>query len=167
VSQPIQRPSPKFEITQRHIPGQPWNDHANYFAALEDDDDKTVAASNVNEGYLNEANFGMVDVIPTKGNETPSHILHTTIPRCFPNCEKPEQVNEMVTPFFLPNSRWAKNAWQSIVTQQELQELPNAGTIFNTTRLKQAIEYAISDSGATGHFLVQGAPSISSKPANL
>ena len=61
VSQPIQRPSPKFEITQKHIPEQPWSDHANYFAALEDDDDETVAASNVNEGYLNEANFGMED----------------------------------------------------------------------------------------------------------
>ena len=33
VSQPIQSPSPKFEITERHIPNQPWNDHANYFAA--------------------------------------------------------------------------------------------------------------------------------------
>ena len=44
------------------------------------------------------------------------------------------------------------------MTQQELQELLNAGTIFNTTRMKHAVEYAISDSGATGHFLVQGAP---------
>ena len=33
VLQPIQSPSPKFEITGRHIPEQPWNDHANYFAA--------------------------------------------------------------------------------------------------------------------------------------
>ena len=80
VSQPIQRPSPKFEITQRHIPEQPWSDHANYFVALEDDDDETVAASNVNKGYLNEANFGMEDVIPTKASETPSNPLHTTIP---------------------------------------------------------------------------------------
>ena len=171
VLQPIQSPSPKFEITGRHIPEQPWSNHANYFAALEDDDDETVAAYNVNEGYLNEANFGMENVIPTKHNETPAHILHTTIPRCDPNCEKREQINKMVKPYFLPNSRWAKNAWQSIVTQQELQELPNAGTIFNTTRLKHAVEYAISDSGATGHFLVQGAPvanlEIAEKPITI
>jgi len=44
------------------------------------------------------------------------------------------------------------------VQQKDLQELPNAGTIFNTTRLKYAVEYAISDSGATVHFLVEGAP---------
>ena len=102
-----------------------------------------MAASNVHEGYLNEANFGMEDVIPTKASETPADPLHTTIHRCDPNGENREQINKMVTPVFLPNSRWAKNAWQSIVTQQELQELPNAGTIFNTTRLKQAVEYAI------------------------
>ena len=76
----------------------------------------------------------------------------------FPKNEKPDQVNNMVTPVFLPNSRWAKCAWNSIVSQHELQELPNAGTILNTTRLKHAVEYAISDSGATGHFLVEGAP---------
>jgi len=158
VSQPIQSPSPKFDITERHIPEQSWNDHANYFAALEDDDDETVAASNVSERYLDEANIDMESEIPTKHDETPTHILHTTTPRCDPNYEKPEQTNKMVTPVFLPNSRWAENEWQSIVTQQELQELPNAGTIFNSTRPKHAVEYAISDSGATGHFLVQGAP---------
>jgi hypothetical protein len=158
VSQPYQSPSPKFEITQRHIPEQPWNAHANYFAALEDDDYETVAASNVNKGYFDEANFGMENGIPAKQDELPPHILHTTTPRCDPNCEKPEQTNKIVTPVFPPNSRWAENAWHSIVTQQELQELPNAGTIFNTTRLQHAVEYAISDSGATGHFLVQGAP---------
>ena len=100
MSQPIQSPSPKFGITERYIPEQPWNDHANYFAALEDDDDETVAASNRSEGYLDEVNIGMECGISTKHDETPAHILHTTTPRCDPNCEKPEEVNEMVTPFF-------------------------------------------------------------------
>ena len=57
------------------------------------------------------------------------------------------------------------------MTQQELQELPNAGTIFNTTQLKHAVEYAISDSGATGIFLVQGVPianlGIAEKPITI
>ena len=152
MSQPIQSPSPKFEITGRHIPEQPWNDHTNYFTALEGDDDETVATSNVSERYFGEDNIGVETGIPMKQDQKPVHILNISIPSCFPNFEKPEQVNEMVAPFFLPNSRWAKCAWNSIVTQQKLQELPNAGTIFNTTRLKQAVEYAILDSGATGHF---------------
>jgi len=120
---------------------------------LEDDDDETtVAASNVNKGYFDEDDIGMESGIPAKQDEKPSHILHTTTPRCDQNCEKPEQTSKMVIPVFLPNSRWAENSWNSIVTQQELQELPNAGTIFNSTRLRHAVEYAISDSGATGHF---------------
>ena len=52
VLQPIQSPSPKFEMTERHIPNQPWNDHANYFVALEDDDDETAAMSNISKGYF-------------------------------------------------------------------------------------------------------------------
>jgi len=66
VSQPIQSPCPKFEITGRYIPGQPWNDHVNYFAALEDDDDETVAASNVSEGHFGKDDIGMESGIPTK-----------------------------------------------------------------------------------------------------
>ena len=65
VLQPSRSPSPKFEIIGRHIPEQPWNDHANYFAALEDDDDETVAASNVSEGYCGEDRIGMETVPPT------------------------------------------------------------------------------------------------------
>ena len=64
VSQPIQSPSPKFEITGMHFPEQPWN--TNSFAALEDDDDETVAASNVNKGYFDEDDIGMESGIPTK-----------------------------------------------------------------------------------------------------
>ena len=63
LDQPIQSLSPiKFEITGKHIPNQPWNDHANYFTVLEDDDDETVAASNVSKGYYGEDNIGMVDL---------------------------------------------------------------------------------------------------------
>ena len=36
---------------------------------------------------------------------------------------------------------------------------------FNTTRLKHAVEYAISDSGAAVHFLVEGAPVANLKMA--
>ena len=150
MSQPIQSPSPKFEITERHIPNQPaWNDHANYFAALGNYDDETVAASNITEGYFGEDDISMERGIPMKQKEKLGQILNMTTPICFPKSEKPEQANKMVTPISLSNSRWEKCAWSSIVTQQKLQELPNAGTIFKTTQLKHAVEYAISDSGAT------------------
>ena len=93
VLQPIRSPSPKFEINGKHIPDQPWNDHANYSAALEDDDDETVAASNVSEGYFGEDDIGMETGIPTNQDQKPVHILNMSIPNCFPKCEKPEQVN--------------------------------------------------------------------------
>ena len=80
VLQPIQSPSLKFEITGRHIPEQPWNDHANYFAALEDDDE-TVVASNVSKRYFGEENIGMETGIPKKQDQKPVHILNMSIPK--------------------------------------------------------------------------------------
>ena len=96
---------PKIEITERHIPNQPWNDHTNYFAVLEDDDDNTVAASNMSEGYFDEDNhIGMENVPPTTQHQKPVQMLNMTTPMRFPKSEKPEQVNKMGTPFFLQNS---------------------------------------------------------------
>ena len=57
-----------------------------------------------------------------------------------------------------------KKSWQSIVQAHKLQELPTAALIFHPTRLQEAVQYAISDSGATGHFLVQGAPVVNKRP---
>ena len=84
-----------------HIPNQPWNDHANYFAALEDDNDKTVATSNVSVGYFDEAGIGMGDVPTTTQHHKPIQILNMTTPICFQKSEKPEQVNKMATPLYL------------------------------------------------------------------
>ena len=47
-----------------------------------------------------------------------------------------------------------------------LQELPNAAPILHLTRLKGAVQYAISDSGATGHFLLQGSPVVNKRPTS-
>ena len=47
-------------------------------------------------------------------------------------------------------------AWNSIVQANNLRDLPMANTIFNTIKLDKAIEWAFSDSGATGHFLING-----------
>ena len=52
------------------------------------------------------------------------------------------------------------------VDAHNLQELPNAAPILNPTRLQGAVQYAISDSGATGHFLSQGAPVVNKRPTS-
>ena len=53
-----------------------------------------------------------------------------------------------------------QQAWNSIIQVNNLQDLPAANIIFDNQRVvKQVeIEYALSDSGASGHFLVEGAP---------
>ena len=51
-------------------------------------------------------------------------------------------------------------AWNTIVDAKELRRLPTAETIFNETRVTRQVEFAISDSGATAHFLVEGAPIV-------
>ena len=41
-----------------------------------------------------------------------------------------------------------------------------AETIFNTKVMKDWVEYAVSDLGATGHFLVEGAPVVNKRLAS-
>ena len=45
-----------------------------------------------------------------------------------------------------------------------LQERTNTAPRLHPTRLQGAVQYAISDSGATGHFLLQGAPVFNKRP---
>ena len=42
-----------------------------------------------------------------------------------------------------------------------------AATSFNTPKLKQAVQWAFSDSGATVHFLVEGVPVVNKRPAKF
>ena len=56
-------------------------------------------------------------------------------------------------------------AWNAIINTNGLKELPSATTIFNKERVVRQVEFAISDSGATAHFLVEGAPIINMKEA--
>ena len=41
-----------------------------------------------------------------------------------------------------------------------------ANTIFNTRVVEKWVEYAVSDSGATGHFMIEGAPVVNKKVAD-
>ena len=48
-------------------------------------------------------------------------------------------------------------AWANIVQANRLIDLPNTSTIFNTRKLTNMVKFAISDSGASAHFLLEGA----------
>ena len=56
-------------------------------------------------------------------------------------------------------------AWQALIKQDSLNTLPRADTIFDVARVTRSVQHAISDSGATGHFLVEGAPVINMRIA--
>ena len=51
------------------------------------------------------------------------------------------------------------------VELEGLKEDMNAETMFNTSSIKIAVDQAIVDAGATGHFMIPGAPVIDVRPA--
>jgi hypothetical protein len=51
-------------------------------------------------------------------------------------------------------------AWRQIVQAKNLQQLPLASTIVDPQNITRAVKHTISDSGATGRFLVEGAPMV-------
>ena len=51
-------------------------------------------------------------------------------------------------------------AWQARTQANNLKEPPMTEDIFNISELKQAVQWAILKSGATGYFLVEGAPAV-------
>ena len=57
-----------------------------------------------------------------------------------------------------------QKAWAKIIELERLKETENAETIFNTSSIRIAVDQAIADAGATGHFMVPGAPVIDVKP---
>ncbi len=56
-------------------------------------------------------------------------------------------------------------AWKTIVQANNLHATPHATTIFDVQRVTRSVKHAISDSGATGHFLVENAPATNICPA--
>ena len=56
-------------------------------------------------------------------------------------------------------------AWNAIVKEKELRKLPNATIAFNNKTTTRLVEFAISGSGATVHFLVEGAPIVNKREA--
>ena len=52
------------------------------------------------------------------------------------------------------------NVWKTLVQANNMHQLPIAATIFDQSKVTTAVKYDISDSGATGHFLLEGAPVV-------
>ena len=57
--------------------------------------------------------------------------------------------------------------WKKMVTDGKLQQLANAATMFNTKQLVHLVEYALSYSGASSHFLIKGPPAVNTKIAEF
>ena len=45
-------------------------------------------------------------------------------------------------------------SWQQTIARHDFQASPNAETMFNTTKIKIAVDMAVADSGATCHFIL-------------
>ena len=57
-------------------------------------------------------------------------------------------------------------AWKKTIFDNNLNDLPNADTCFNAGRIKIAVDMAVADAGATGHFVLPGTPVIDVLPTS-
>ena len=56
--------------------------------------------------------------------------------------------------------------WQHLAQNGTIQDVPDTSLINNVKHWSNVIHYALSDSGATAHFLIKGAPATNIKIAN-
>ena len=131
----------------------PTQNNEYFYATYKDNDfvnDETVCMSNVEDKYVDDRTATMEEL---KSNE-----------------ESPQEeayippTKNIIRPRILTMPTINK-AWQKYIQTNNLHELPQAETIFNTARITRSVKHAISDSGATGHFLVENAPVTNKHPA--
>ena len=123
------------------------NVNNNYYGLLsidddDDQDDITIITSN-----KTTSSSALPEHIPTQIN-TESMLIRPSLIR--------------TTAINLPTKA---KAWRHIIHDNSLTQLPQASMALNTKRIVRAVKWAISDSGATGHFMVEGAPVINKQPA--
>ena len=122
----------------------------NYYNSLEEEDDITVVASNKT----------------TRDRESKHALQQKTT-----DIETREDVNTPRIPITHENRVHApifptrQKAWAKKVELESLKDDINAETMFNTSSIKIAVDQAIADAGATGHFMIPGAPVIDVRPA--
>ena len=56
-------------------------------------------------------------------------------------------------------------AWKRLIQANNLMQMPRAHAIFDAKRVTRSVKHAISDLGATGHFLVEDTPVVNKKVA--
>ena len=66
-----------------------------------------------------------------------------------------------------PRYKTRGDIWEKMVADGKLQQSANAAMIFNTKRLVHLVKYALSDSGASSHFLIKGSPAVNIKLAEF
>ena len=141
-------------IKPNNIPYEAPNYYANLCNHDDDDDDITVVMSNKSGQMAND------DAITTTAelSDDESTISDTFCannitlqPSCWNN-----------SPLSLPTRA---QAWQHIAQNGLIDGLPHASLIHNTNDLSNVIHYALSDSGATAHFLMEGAPATNVQKA--
>ena len=54
------------------------------------------------------------------------------------------------------------DTWKKTIFDNNLSDLPNADTCFNTGRIKIAADMAVTDEEATGHFVLPGTSEVDS-----
>ena len=105
--------------------------------------------------HLNELEYGMDDDITVATDNTTSD-TETEI-------EEQTPANRRHAPM----GTNFRQAWQQILQANNIHNHPNAEQMLNTTKIQRAVEWAISDSGATGHFIVEGAPIVNKRIAQF
>ena len=58
-------------------------------------------------------------------------------------------------------------AWKALVQQDRLYDSQHGDEALNERRMRRVVNYAISDSGATAHFICEGAPVVNVRPATI
>ena len=122
----------------------------NYYNSLEEEDDATVVASNKSpENRVSKDTMHRERAFVERRED--DNTCETTIGN-----ERRVEAPELPT---------RQKAWTKIVQLEDLKETANAETMFNTSSIKIAVDRVIADAGATGHFMIPGAPVIDIKPA--
>ena len=67
----------------------------------------------------------------------------------------------------IPTATNLRQAWKHILQANNIHNHLNAEQMLNTTKIQRAVELAISDLGATGHFIVEGAPIVNKQIAQF
>ena len=98
--------------------------------------------------------------------------LHTTlrhtataIPTSIPNQQTMNREQTKIPTEQRTRITTKANAWQHIIQANNLSQLPHATTIFDAAKITRCVKHAISDSGATDHFLIKGMPAVNIKIA--